>query len=350
MALGRLFTLKRPLPLISPVIMSSPFSVQYLTPAEFSALACKDRVPLLGVIGYGAPRPDFLPAACPFVQADLAPLGGRSIFEVWTAHSSTIRYNESGPIRSARSEDIVFGMTQLDQVDGMPLQNAVSQAYCAIFDSLTAAGFEAPIRFWTYLPKITDDENGMERYRRFNIGRSDAFTDRLLLPVPPVASAVGGQSGAPIIYFLAAKKPATPIENPRQVSAYHYPPAYGPSSPKFSRASVFESGGARTLLVAGTASIVGHQSLHPNDPEAQLAETLENIAALISEAGPGDFMPRQAHWVLKAYLRDPAYLDIVQAGIDRMFGPQARRLYLHAHICRPELLLEIEAICPSLSC
>lgn len=327
-------------------MMSRPFYVQYLDIADLSALTGADGASLLGVIGYGAPRPDFLPTACPFVQADLPPLTGHPLFEVWRS-PATIRQDEYGTIQSAMTEDIVFGMTSLDQTDGMPLQNAVSRAYCAIFDFLAATGFQAPIRFWNYLPKITDDENGMERYRRFNVGRSDVFATRLTLPRPPVATAVGGQGGVPIIYFLGAKTPARPIENPRQVSAFDYPPAYGPSSPKFSRASIFETEDERTLFVAGTASIVGHQSLHPGDPTAQMAETLDNLSALIAEAGAGDFMPATARWSLKAYIRDPAHLDIVQAGIDKMFGPDSKRLYLHADICRPELLLEIEAIATS---
>ncbi|HMA49154.1 MAG TPA: hypothetical protein VKP60_05330 [Magnetospirillaceae bacterium] len=330
--------------LISPVIMPTPFSVQYLDASEFLALIGAEGPSLLGVIGYGASRPDFLPPSCPFVQADLPPLTGRPMFEVWCAPAA-IRHDTCGPIQSATTEDIVFGMIQLDQTDGMPLQNAVSQAYAAIFDFLAATGFEAPLRFWNYLPKITDPENGMERYRRFNVGRSEVFSTRLRLPVPPAASAVGGQGGAPIIYFLAAKTPAKPIENPRQVSAFNYPPAYGPSSPKFSRAAVFGTDGARTLLVSGTASIVGHQSRHLGDPAAQMAETLENIAALIAEAGAGEFVPGQAQWIVKAYIRDPAYFEVVKAGIDEMFGADCKRLYLHADICRPELLLEIEAIC-----
>lgn len=332
---------ERPLAvLMSPVMMPRPFFVQYLDTADLSALTGAS---LLGVIGYGAPRPDFLPPPCPFVQADLPPLTGGPMFEVWRS-LAPIRHDDSGLIQSARTDDIVFGMISLDQTDGMPLQNAVSRAYTAIFDFLAATGFDAPIRFWNYLPKITDDENGMERYRRFNVGRSDVFATRLSLPRPPVATAVGGQGGAPIIYFLGAKEPARPIENPRQVSAFDYPPVYGPSSPKFSRASIFGAEGQRTLFIAGTASIVGHESRHRDDPTAQMAETLENLTALIAEAGAGDFGPGAAEWSLKAYIRDPAYLDIVQAGIDKMFGADSKRLYLHAAICRPELLLEIEAI------
>jgi len=38
------------------------------------------------------------------------------------------------------------------------------------------------------------------------------------------------------------------------------------------------------LYISGTASITGHESRHPDDPAAQLEETLVNIKALIDSA------------------------------------------------------------------
>ncbi|MDB5393796.1 MAG: pteridine-dependent deoxygenase like protein, partial [Rhodospirillales bacterium] len=149
----------------------------------------------------------------------------------------------------------------------------------------------------------------------------------------------------PMIYFLGGRVPAKQLENPRQVSAFHYPPVYGPRSPQFSRASIFEANDARSLLISGTASIVGHESLHQDDPVAQVAETLANISALIGAAGQDRFGPQRGHWALKAYIRDPAHLDIVRGGVDEVFGSKCERIFLHADMCRPELLVEIEALC-----
>ncbi len=39
-----------------------------------------------------------------------------------------------------------------------------------------------------------------------------------------------------------------------------------------------------TLFISGTASIVGHRSLHIGDTAAQTRETLTNIEALLGEA------------------------------------------------------------------
>jgi chorismate lyase/3-hydroxybenzoate synthase len=324
--------------------MRSSFSLHYLHSAAVSALSAANGDSILGVIGYGADRPASLPELCPFARADLPPIDGVPVFEVWTAPTPAT-YRTAGPIHGAISDDLVFGLVELDQKPGVAFQSAVSRAYVGIFDFLNETGFRVPIRFWNYLPKIIGDENGLERYRRFNIGRYDAFSARLLLPVPPVASAVGGQGGSPLIYFLGARKAAKTIENPRQVSAYNYPPIYGPRSPRFSRASIAQSNGVSSLMISGTASIVGHETRHHDDPAAQIAETLENISAIIQSAGQEAFGPRVGRWALKAYIRDPALLDIVRTAVDRMFGADCERIFLHADMCRPELLMEIEALC-----
>ena len=94
-----------------------------------------------------------------------------------------------------------------------------------------------------------------------------------------------------------------------------------------------------TIIVSGTASITGHESRHAGDVAAQVAETLTNLAAVIAAAGA---TPADPGWALKIYLRDLAARPAVEAALAPVFGA-APRLYLHADICRPELLVEIEA-------
>ncbi len=99
----------------------------------------------------------------------------------------------------------------------------------------------------------------------------------------PAASALGFESGPLTICFFAARE-AMPlaIENPRQVSAYKYPEDYGPRSPTFSRASAIELHGQTVLFISGTASIVGHQTMHAGDVVAQTQETIVNIKATVA--------------------------------------------------------------------
>jgi chorismate lyase / 3-hydroxybenzoate synthase len=265
------------------------------------------------------------------------------MFEIWKSASPTYACR-NGRVFGARNDEMVFGTVTLEETAGLVLEDVVEESYLRIFDFLEENGFTTPIRFWNYLTAITAAERGLERYRRFNIGRHRAFSARLREPVPPVASGVGGRQGASVIYFLAARDAARPIQNPRQVNAFDYPPIYGPSSPRFSRASIFPSAGSHTLFISGTASIVGHETRHVGDLAGQIVETIENLRALIAVAEQENAGSNDDRWALKIYLHDPAYRETVDAALRAIFGRVDQLLYLHGDICRPELLIEIEAV------
>lgn len=298
---------------------------------------------ILGVVGYGAGRPSALPPTYPFVAAPLLPAYGGPAFEIWTAASPT-QPCQIGPIFGACSGELAFGSVQLEEGRGAALEDVAGKAYHEIFNFLEQTGFNEPIRFWNYLTAITEDEQGVERYRRFNIGRHGAFLTRLRQPMPPAASCVGAHHGASMIYFLAARTPTRVIENPRQVSAYAYPPVYGPCSPSFSRAALHVQDGAETLFISGTASIVGHETRHHGNLDGQIAETIGNLRILIANSGRNISLVKPEDWALKVYLRDPLYHEPVETALTAVFGAGSQRLYLHADICRPDLLVEIEAV------
>ncbi|HEY0800173.1 MAG TPA: hypothetical protein VGD54_04975, partial [Steroidobacteraceae bacterium] len=204
------------------------------------------------------------------------------------------------------------------------------------------------IRIWNYLPAINAQAGGDERYRHFNSARQTAFrkSGRAIIGTVPAASALGSPAGSPIsIYFLAARRPPKMIENPRQTSAYHYPPKFGKHSPIFSRACVWGESFASNLFVSGTASIVGHESLHPGDVIAQTRETIANISALLDQA---NYVVGSARYSLpglrlKVYVRNPSDLPAVEATLSELLRPAAGIIFLQADVCREDLLVEIEA-------
>ena len=315
------------------------FDLRYVPQAEFDAHLAAEGASVLGVIGYGVGRPASLAPACPFAEAALPVLAGGPVFEVWHAPAAA-EYRQHCGHPGAVAGALGFGIVALNE-RGRPLEPVIEEAYRDVFDCLGAFGGGVPIRFWNYLPAINGVADGMERYRRFNIGRHEVFRDRLTLPIPPAATAVGSRGGEGLIYFLAGPEAALPIENPRQVSAYDYPPVYGPRSPRFSRASIL---GRTRLFVSGTASIVGHESLHPGDPTVQITEALRNVEALVAEARRKGLPETGRRWSLKIYLREPWHLAVVRPLVEAEF-PGAAILYLQADICRSELLVEIEAFC-----
>lgn len=227
-----------------------------------------------------------------------------------------------------------FGALDVDPGDD--LEAATHRAYAALTAQLAAAGAPRLVRVWNLLPRLHDEEQGLERYRRFNAGRQRALTEAgsAAFAGAPAACALGRDGGPLSIRWLATQRPARAIENPRQVPAWRYDRRYGPRAPSFSRAMRV---GDEWLFVSGTASIVGQDSVHPGDVAAQTAETLANLRAVLAEAGPGFTLPRLRCTV---YLRDAADRPRVEpllaaAGV----RPVA---WLRADVCRRELLVEIE--------
>ena len=302
-------------------------------------------------------------AALPCAAIELQVLTGEAAWvEVWSmshAGAPVVACETRGGIRYAASGDVLFAAIEIDEARGVgALQSTTADAYDALFTLLQETGFPHPLRFWNYLPDITletrvaeaapssERDRAIERYRCFNAGRQDAFLAhrRSIVDGAPAASALGTARGATTIYVLAAKSPPIAIENPRQVSAYRYPAQYGKRSPTFSRAALARVGTAQTLFISGTASIVGHETVHRGDVAAQSEETLNNIDALLDEvARIAGLRPEPDTLRLKVYVRHAAHLDAARAIVARRLGPHVHAVYLRADVCRSDLLIEIEA-------
>lgn len=273
--------------------------------------------------------------------------------EVWSVPASAplVAHGVAGGVAHARCADLVFAWltTPLPSQD-QGLELATRQTYDAMFSALDQLGCPHPLRFWNYLPDILGATQGEERYRIFNVGRHASFMQHgaMVDRNPPAACALGhpeGLGGPLTVYALASSRPAHPIENPRQMSAYRYPPQYGLRSPTFSRAALAPVGNEESAFISGTASIVGHETVHLHDVRAQTHETLNNIEALLERfraERPGKAW--QANRLqLKAYVRHAADLPLVRQVVEQRLGADVPCFYLQAVVCRPDLLVEIEA-------
>ena len=291
-----------------------------------------DTAALLGGAAFGEVAPEAPIRDIPLIHVPLQVLEGEP-FDLWHA-AGTVRDASAGPVRAARTDSLCFGIVPTGEG---PLETVAKASYLAMFAYLADAACPHLLRIWNYLPRITqNDETGTERYRRFNTGRHEAFIEAQSgIGIPPAASALGSHIGQPCLYFLSGARPGIAIENPRQVSAYNYPSEYGPRSPTFSRSLLAPWDDARVFLISGTASIIGHETQHLGDVAAQTGETIVNLRLLLGEAEKQGFQADRAEALLKIYVRDPGDLSAIRAMVDQAF-PDARRLYLHADICRPE--------------
>jgi enamine deaminase RidA (YjgF/YER057c/UK114 family) len=102
------------------------------------------------------------------------------------------------------------------------------------------------------------------------------------------------------------------------------------------------------LLISGTASIVGHASVHAGDVEAQTRETLANLQAVIAAA----HQRTSARFSLSdlecvVYVRRAEHTATVQRVFEAAVGAGSiaarSAVVLEADVCRADLLVEIEA-------
>ncbi|MGI9433673.1 MAG: hypothetical protein ACR2Q4_02385 [Geminicoccaceae bacterium] len=274
------------------------------------------------------------------VQIGLPPLGETRLAERWisTRPTETGRENE---IAFATDGRFLFGHILLDETAEGHLETIGHHAYAKILDCLQAFGGLNLLRIWNYLGTINQEQDGLERYRSFCIGRARALAakgiaDRML----PAACAVGASAPGLMVSFLAAPDSGRQVENPRQLSAFRYPSRYGPKSPSFSRALTYQMTPDQSLLfISGTASIVGHETRHPGSIEDQFAETCRNLEAVQDAAGD-----QQTLQSIRVYIRHAYQAPAIIAACKRQFGDRVAVIPLLSAICRRDLLLEIEGL------
>jgi len=281
---------------------------------------------------------------------------GSDVCEIWST-TQTVIPGHYLDICYRRSATLTLGSITLaittftgnsDDVSPPPIQSCAQEAYQQIFNLLQHIGHPHLLRVWNFLPDINGATHGLEHYRQFNVGRQSAFIAHNRLAEEsgiPAASAVGTSTENLVVHFLAGQHKSVALENPRQISAYCYPKKYGPCSPTFSRGGWLNLDRQHVLFISGTASIVGHNTLHIDDVAAQTQESIRNISAVIDEANrvAGNHLHKLNTLNYRVYFRNTADLTIIQTELNRLIAPPVETLYIQADICRAELLVEIEA-------
>jgi len=315
----------------------------YVEPTDLPRWLATSRTYPLAVISFGSPFP--IPLPCPVIHLDLPQMEIPLQCEVWSTVQSVRRYR-AGTFAAAVSGDVLLGSISMDEGPESLLDHTTEIAYRDMLRHVRELGFPYLWRIWNYFPRINEEQHGLERYRRFCVGRHQALAETLSdFPSSlPAGTAVGTRNGPLQIYFLAGVHPVAHIGNPRQVDAYKYPNNYGPRSPSFARATLCRSEAATQFFIAGTASVVGHESQHRGVPESQARETLTNLYTLIDHADCFEDETRPQS-LFKIYVRNPEHLNAVRRTLqDSPLVRSSRLLYLQGELCRKELLVEIEGL------
>ncbi len=239
-----------------------------------------------------------------------------------------------------------------------------ADAFATMWAQLASRGirFEQVIRTWLYLGDIVGPESDTQRYMEAQPGAVGHLLGREVSRGSPARDGAGlsrqhGHRHRRSRRADELSRPgqrsrdvrAVPLENPRQTAAFDYAASYSPKSPKFSRAMAVAIGDEAQFFVSGTASITQSETRHLDDAAAQTAETLENIEALISESnlrrhglpGLGGTLANLA--LIRVYIKRSEDFAAIRAVCESRLGT-IPACYTIADVCRPDLLVEIEAV------
>jgi enamine deaminase RidA (YjgF/YER057c/UK114 family) len=224
--------------------------------------------------------------------------------------------------------------------------------------------YDQVVRTWLYLGDIVGPEEDTQRYKELNRARTDFYRDirfgerhlRLDLPhrVYPASTGIGTEGREVIMCCIALATDRDdvqlmPLENPLQRAAFDYGEQYSPKSPKFSRAMTITAGDFATTFVSGTASITQSETRYIGDIEGQTWQTLDNIAALISEFNmkrhglPGFGATLDDLALVRVYVKRQEDYTMAKNVCECRIG-ELPIVYAVGDVCRPELLVEIEGI------
>lgn len=194
------------------------------------------------------------------------------------------------------------------------------------------------VRTWIYVSDIDVNYAGVVR------ARNDVFAQHGLMPDTHfiASTGIGGSTsvvGANVtIDFLSFPK-ATPddiffLKAPDHLNPTH---EYGVA---FERGTRVQNGDTQQFYISGTASIDSSgKVMHVGNVAKQTDRLLENIAALLANGGAK--MDDIKYFI--AYLRDAADYDVVNNIMNQRF-PNTPRVLVHAKVCRPAWLVEMECI------
>jgi chorismate lyase/3-hydroxybenzoate synthase len=328
---------------------------------KFSSLpepaGCPPGAHVLGMVNYSTACHDpVLRNGHPELSLHLTKSVADGFAEVWTTPGTVVAGERDG-IVYAHDGDNLFCAGRVGPSERYAART--KSIYTAIFDLIGSLGYRSIFRMWNFVNHINENnDEGLEIYRDFCKGRAEAFEQRhFAFDELPAATGIGSLGGGIALYVLASRATSRKnIENMRQVPAYRYPERYGPRSPSFARATYLptgtpSSGSNRSgqLYVAGTASILGHETVHIGDIEKQTMVTLDNISHLIGASNLSAYGVERGYQLtdlrtIKVYVRHAEDIPAVREMCAEVFSPAAEVAFLNVDICRSDLLVEIEGV------
>lgn len=224
--------------------------------------------------------------------------------------------------------------------------------------------FNNIVRQWNYVGEILSKENVEGRFRQhyqmFNETRNKFYKKYRKQPDFPAATGIGMlYLGVCIDSFSITgdeNLKIIPISNPCQSESYRYgqkvlvgaPDSSLPQNqpPQFERAKLIVLNNAARLIISGTASIIGEETMGIGDVEKQTRITIKNIQLLSNaetlkaQYTEINVIP-QIYSYIRVYVKYKEDISKVRKICNEAYG-DVPATYVVADICRDNLLVEIE--------
>ncbi|HXU11305.1 MAG TPA: hypothetical protein VN898_05015, partial [Candidatus Binatia bacterium] len=147
-----------------------------VSPAErMDAALAEYRDRVLLAVRYGAGTPGLRDADHPFIDIPTPVLCGAPRLEIWGTRERAETFRRDG---LAWAEDGRALLGCGSRRVGGDMEEDALQAYHDLLALLDERGYPCLQRVWNYVPRINQEQLGVERYRRFNVGRARAFEER----------------------------------------------------------------------------------------------------------------------------------------------------------------------------
>lgn len=243
---------------------------------------------------------------------------------------------------------------------------------------LNGMGFDHIFRQWNYIGQIVEiqeeDHKKLQNYQVFNEIRYEYYQSKRNHDTYPAATGIGMQAEGIAIDFVAVsnigKEVNGPMRSPVQKNAFDYAQEClvgdgllsrstqirnltgQKQPPLFERGRYFTGNGNTLMMVSGTASIRGEETIAKGNALAQLENTVEFIHELVHHMGEtiGSSHPDH-HGKIPHIVYDRARLYVKKGWYTASLSEKFRTYYpgecictlVEADVCRDDLLIEIEA-------
>ena len=265
----------------------------------------------------------------------------KNIYEIWEVQDKVFQ-KKYDDINVSKSKNYIFGSVIIDLErlrSYEEIKSAISKKYRNFFSIANQSSMKL-IKIWHYLPQLLKPySDNKTNYSLLCEAREIVYKEKYKDSDFPAATAIGIGGNKILIYFLAAAcKEYNTIENKRQVSSYDYPQNIFLEKPMFSRAVSFTDNerAEKKIMISGTASIKGYESIYTMDVLKQLAEALKNYQTFVNIKGNESNICRI--YLTKSHLKYSA--EIIKT-LDSIFEHN-NYILLEGEICRNNLLIEIE--------